>query len=102
MFAQTIQVNISPDELTHLIETAIQKRLDSWQPPKLEGADFPELLTRKETAKLLRISLVSLHAWSTDTPDRKAILKPHRVNGRVRFRRSEVLDVVKAHQRFKS
>ena len=50
------------------------------------------LLNRKETAKLLRISLVTLTDWM------KRGLPSHKQRGRVYFMRSEVMDYIKQNQ----
>jgi len=50
-----------------------------------------ELLSRKEVAELLGISLVSVWKWS-----RQGVLKPHRIGGnKVYFLKSEVLASLK-------
>lgn len=51
------------------------------------------LLTRKEIAGILRISLVTLHDWM------KRGLPRHKQGGRVYFLRSEVLAYVKQNHR---
>ena len=66
----------------------------------LEGADLnghsenkdEPLLNRKEIAKLLRVSLVTLTDWM------KRGLPSHRLRGRVYFMRSEVMDYIKQNQ----
>jgi hypothetical protein len=50
-----------------------------------------QLLTRKEIAKKLRISLVTLRAWV------KNGLPSHKQSGRVYFIYSEVIDYIKAN-----
>jgi hypothetical protein len=59
--------------------------------PHSESPNLPEFLTRKEAAQLFRISLVTLHDWSRDINDRPAIINPIRLNGRVRYKRDDVL-----------
>ena len=45
-----------------------------------------KLLTRKETAEYLGISLVTLHTWS-----KNGTLKAYRIGNKVRYKESEVL-----------
>ena len=51
------------------------------------------LISRKEVGQFLGISLVTLHDWM------KKGLPNHKVNGRVYFQRSEVLEYVKTTRR---
>ena len=47
-----------------------------------------ELLTPEETAKLLKVSKVTLWSWSKPIP---GILNPRRIGNQVRYLRSEVM-----------
>jgi predicted DNA-binding transcriptional regulator AlpA len=44
-----------------------------------------QFLSRKETAELLKISLVSIHQWSKD-----GILRPYKMGNRTYFSRKEI------------
>jgi len=44
-----------------------------------------ELLTRKEVAKLLRVSLPTLHDWT-----KRGVIKAYRIEGKVYYKRSEI------------
>ena len=56
-------------------------------PPKETQEDF---LTVKQVSKLLGVSLVTIHKWKKDGK-----LKFHRFGTRIRFNRSEILNVEK-------
>ncbi len=45
----------------------------------------PKYLTRKEVAKILKISLVTLSDWN-----KKGILKPYRLGNLIRYKQSEL------------
>ena len=62
-------------------------------PPAGEKED--PLISRKNIAQYLGISLVTLTDWM------KRGLPFHKLNGRVYFQRSEVLEYVKSHKRRK-
>lgn len=49
------------------------------------------LLTRKQVAKLLNISLPTLHAWS-----KNKVLNPFRIGNQVRYKENEVLEALQA------
>ncbi len=55
-----------------------------------------ELLTRQETAKILKISLVTLHDWT-----KKDILPAYRIGAKVRYIKREVLESLNKRNMFK-
>ena len=52
-------------------------------------SDIPELLTRKQTAKYLGISLVSLYHWT-----KEGKLQSYKISGRIRYKRNEILKAI--------
>mgnify|MGYP000073585487 CR=1 FL=1 len=79
---QTLQITL-PESVINDLESIKQKLVDleSNFTPK-EPDDF---LSRKETATLLKISLVTLHQWSND-----GILRPMKMGNRTYFSRKEI------------
>ena len=75
---------ITPKELTETILKGVKNQLDelkkAYQPKEPE-----EYLTRMETARLLKISLVTVHQWVND-----GVLKPYKMGNRTYFSRKEV------------
>lgn len=66
------------------LRTTLKKELENFQ--KHFTPEKPdEFLTRKETAKLLKISLVTLHQWCKD-----GILKPLKKGNRTYFSKREI------------
>lgn len=102
MYNTILQITMSPEQLAELIDERFAIALANYSPPIPKGADLPELLTRKQTAEFLQVSLTTLNDWAKDTPDRCAILVPQKVNGQVRYHKNKVLDAVKEKRRFKS
>ena len=76
--------NVTPEGLTETILNGVQAKLDHLK-KELQPQEPDEWLTRKETAKLLKISLVCLHDWSN-----KGILKAYKVGNRTYFNRKEI------------
>ena len=71
------------DELSanvHDVRKGVRDLKKDFQPKEPD-----EFLTRKETAQLLKISLVCLHDWCN-----KGILKPYKVGNRTYFSRKEI------------
>lgn len=102
MYGTITQINVTPDQLTELVRGAVRSELANYTPPAPEGAELPELLTRRQTAAALQVSLTTLHEWSLDRDDRPAVLVPRRLNGRVRYHRADVLNLLKEKRRFKT
>lgn len=52
-----------------------------------------KLLTRQQTAKMLNVSLVTLHNWA-----KKGILNPYKIGNQVRFKQTEILQALETAQ----
>lgn len=72
---QQLISNILKDVRTELKEIVL-----NFQPKKQ-----PEYLTRKEVAKILKVSLVTLSDWN-----KKGVLKPYRLGNLIRYKREEI------------
>lgn len=72
---------VSAEEFSSLLAEKVKDKIKGYFPDK-EEADF---LTRQQTAKLLKISLPTLHKWT-----KQGRLKSYKISGRVRYKRSEV------------
>ncbi|WP_288955330.1 helix-turn-helix domain-containing protein [uncultured Polaribacter sp.] len=89
MITKTIQITeISVEELADKVADKlmfkIQNYLDELSKPKND-----ELLTRKEVANYLRISLVTIHSWN-----KYGILNPIRMGNRILYKKQDILDVL--------
>jgi hypothetical protein len=101
MYGTVTQIQITPDQLTELVRGAVRSELANYTPPAPEGSTLPDLLTRRQTADVLQVSLTTLHDWATDTDDRPAVLVPRKINGRVRYQKADVLAALKQPRRFR-
>ena len=80
--------NTTPEQLTETILTQVKKEfeiLKQFYTPR-EPEDF---LSRKETAELLKISLVCLHSWVN-----QKILKSYKMGNKTFFSRKEVTETM--------
>ncbi|RAJ95423.1 helix-turn-helix protein [Larkinella arboricola] len=102
MYGTVTQIQVTPDQLTELIRGAVRQELANYTPPAPEELNLPDLLTRRQAAEKLQVSLTTLHDWAKDTDDRPAVLIPLKINGRVRYRRTDVLAALKESRRFKA
>ncbi|UPS92830.1 helix-turn-helix domain-containing protein [Bizionia sp. M204] len=59
------------------------------------NSDSEILLTRQETANLLSVSLVSLWKWTKED-----IIPAYRIGAKVRYKKNEVLQVLKKMNQF--
>lgn len=79
------------NDIKKWVTEAVKECLDGVNKDDTSKENEP-LLNRKEIAKLLRISLVTLTDWM------KRGLPSHKQRGRVYFMRSEVMEYIKQNQ----
>ena len=77
-----------------LREVLEEKSNDFAKPVKSEDQEY---LTRKEVAKLLKISLTTLNDWS-----KQGIVQAYRIGNRVLYKKKEIEDSVSKVQSFKN
>lgn len=80
--------NVTLQELQEMISNTLEEKFKALNSSTRERIE-EDLLTRKETAKLLRISLPTLADWT-----RQGILKSINLGRRVLYARSEVQRVL--------
>lgn len=80
--AKLLLNTIELSDIEKIVEKVFDKKLKSLSTPKEKEL---KLLTRKDTAKLLRISLPTLHDWT-----KNGIVKAHRIGNRVLYKFDEV------------
>ena len=77
-------------DIKKVVEEVIESKLKSFIPTQNQEKEKLNLLTRKDTAKLLRISLPTLHDWT-----KNGIVKAHRIGNRVLYKANEINDSLK-------
>lgn len=77
---------ISLGELRALISETLEVQVNRILEEQTKTV-FPELLTRKETAKILGVSLVTLNEWQ-----KTGKVPAYRINTRIRYKSAEVLN----------
>ena len=87
-----IQRNELVSEIAHEVISGIKELLGDPQKPVQED----RYITRKETAELLKVSLVTLSHWT-----KRSILKSYKIGSRVLYKRSEVIDALREIEQFK-
>lgn len=80
--AKIVLNNFELSDIRKVVEEVLEKQLKGFSIPKKTEL---KLLTRKDTAKLLCISLPTLHEWT-----KSGIVKAHRIGNRVLFKQDEV------------
>ncbi len=84
------------EQLQLLISEAVSKAFESFQATEAPtNEDTPQFITRKEAAKILGISLNTLHIWTKEER-----LKAYKMKSRVRYRKDEVLQAVQDQQKY--
>jgi len=80
-----ILISIQKDELRELIKDVISEELNSRERDQEPASDEP-LLSREETAKLYKVSFVTLRDW-----EKKGLIpEPIRIGSRVYFRKTDI------------
>lgn len=74
----------TPEELTGIIHNAIREAVKDIQPP-VSTPPRETLLSRKETADKLKISLVTLNDWT-----KRGLIQSYLIGGRVLYKESEI------------
>lgn len=86
---ETLIFNLTVSELKELIFECVDSEL-SKHSLAAQSQEQEELLTRKQTATLLRITLVTLYHWT-----KEGRLQSYKIGGRIRYKKDEVLTAVK-------
>lgn len=76
--------NYTQEELRGFINEAVKEAIKDIQPPA-STTQSETLLTRKETADKLKISLVTLNDWT-----KRGLLQSYLIGGRVLYKDSEI------------
>jgi excisionase family DNA binding protein len=91
---EIIQIeNITVEELKNELIIEFKQLLKSFLEQQ-EKVD--ELLTKQETANILKVSLVTLWDWT-----KKDVLPAYRIGYKVRYKKREVLESLKKINRYK-
>jgi excisionase family DNA binding protein len=89
---QQIFSTVTIDDLKGIIEQAVEQsfaKLNSAQPI----ADSEELVTRKQAANLLGISLPTLHDYT-----KRGLIPAYRIGTRIRYKQGELLECLRKVQ----
>ena len=78
---------LTTDQLSEMIRESVRDEMQNLKPPKPKLEN--KFLTRKETARKLKVSLVTLTDWVN-----RGRIKAHKIGGRVLFRESDVDDAL--------
>ncbi len=84
----TLVTGTTPEKLTENILQGVRKEIEDLK-QYFQPKEPDDLLTRKETSELLKISLVCLHDWCN-----KGILKHYKIGNRTYFKRKEINEVL--------
>ena len=74
--------NLSKEEFKELLQEAVKVEIEKNQPEDPSGQEY---LSRKQTAKMLGISLPTLHQWTME-----GRIKAYRIGRLVRYKRADV------------
>lgn len=83
IFLQSLELS----DIKKVIEEVLDNKISKLSLPKNQNTNI--LLSRKETAKLLCISLPTLNEWT-----KTGMVKAHRIGNRVLYKENEVLEAL--------
>lgn len=89
-----ILTQLPMEHLENIISEAIQREfLKFTHQPQPDPSEF---ITRKETAQILNVSLVTLNEWT-----KNGTLQGYRIGSRIRYKKNEVLSSFEKVQQLK-
>lgn len=91
---QILFTSTTLDALLEGVRSIVQQEIKATQKQDLESKEW---LTAKEVQSLLKISPVTLYNY-----DKSGRTKPHKVGRRRRYRKDQILDVIRAIEQRKS
>ena len=84
---ELIQIeNISVEELTEIIAEKLVDKLEKKIATLISNQNDEELLTRTETAKILKVELTTLWSWT-----KKGKITAYGIGNRVYYKRGEIM-----------
>ncbi|MCB0471750.1 MAG: helix-turn-helix domain-containing protein [Ignavibacteriae bacterium] len=86
-----IITSITADSLKEVITAVVEDCVTKALSESRGAAIQSDLITRREAAELLGISLPTLGKWT-----KEGLVPAHRISSRVRYKRSEVIESLKA------
>lgn len=81
----TLIHGVSPEEFKESILQEVRKELSKLSLSNSPNNQVDEYVTRKEAAKLLKVSLITISDWN-----KKGILNPYRLGNLIRYKKSEL------------
>lgn len=82
---QTIIYQITNDQLQTVLSEVVKQEFSKFN--NVPTPEPLEYITRKETAQILGVSLVTLNEWT-----KTGTIQGYRISSRVRYKKSEVLN----------
>ncbi|MFN8863017.1 MAG: helix-turn-helix domain-containing protein [Flavobacteriales bacterium] len=89
---KVVFTSLPVEEIEGIITRAVQQSIAGLLNPQPQG-DPDELVTRKQAAQLLGVSLPTLHDYTT-----RGIIPGYRIGTRVRYKKGEILDCLRKVQ----
>ena len=89
-----IPVGVEYAQLLKDVRAVVRHELSQHTTPAPEGAPPDDLLTVLEAARLLDVTVQTVHEWK-----RRGLLKYHKLGSRSYLKRADVLAALQGHQR---
>lgn len=96
MAEKIIVTNYDRDELISMIREAFSTELSEILAKQEKESDYDQLLSRKEVAELLKVSLVTVSKYQ-----KQGRLTFYRIGSRVYFKKGDIMEAIEAHMKHK-
>lgn len=92
---QTLMTTLSADQLAELLRGIVRSELASFVPLETKVTTLPDFPSRRETRDILGVTYGTLENWAKPHRGQPARLIPYKVGRRVRYRRDDVLALLR-------
>ena len=89
-------ISVTPEQLKDIIVTGVKKELENFKSEfkSVEPEMQEEYLTRKEVATIYKVDTSTVYRW-----EKKNIIPAYGIGRKVRFKKSEVLNILEKLER---
>jgi excisionase family DNA binding protein len=96
MAEKIIVTNYDRDEIISMIREAFSAELVEIMAKQGKESDYDQLLSRKEVAEMLKVSLVTVRKYQ-----KQGRLTFYRIGRNVYFKKGDIMEAIEAHMKYK-
>ena len=96
MVEKFIVTNYDRDEIISMIKEAFNTELAEILNKQEKESDYDQLLSRKEVADMLKVSIVTISKYQ-----KQGRLPFYKIGNRVHFKKGDIMEAIEAHMKYK-